>query len=200
MRALVSGKDAAVILPFDLVVGDVLHNGVGFLFIDKPDDLCDKLFRIIPEHIELIFPQILQNGNHSPPGQHGALGNLTDEVVLKVTGMDFAQCLGPGLHIAEGIPTVKFMLVHFILLAAHSCSVLQLRNKQPVIDMRDGFPNQFFTIERHRICILVVDLVPECLELRLGKVFVQRILFHLGFMTVHNHILEGAFIIDGLDQ
>ena len=66
--------------------------------------------------------------------------------------------------------------------------------------MRDSFPDQFITIKGYRIRILVVDLLPECLELRLGKVLVQRVLFHLGFMAVHNHILEGTFIIDSLNQ
>ena len=97
----------------------------------------DKLFRIVPEHIELIFPQVFQNGNHRPPGQHGALGHLADEVIRKMAGVNFLQSLGAGPHISEGIPEAKLMLVHFVLLAVHGCGILQLRDKQPVISFSD---------------------------------------------------------------
>ena len=51
----------------------------------------DKLFRIVPEHIELIFPQVFQNGDHRPPGQYGALGHLADEVIRKMAEVNFLQ-------------------------------------------------------------------------------------------------------------
>ena len=129
MGASGSGKDATVVFPVNPVIRDVLHNGIGYLFIDEPNDLCDKLFRIVPEHIELIFPQFFQNGDPRPPGQHSALGHLADEVIRKMAGVDFLQSLGAGPHISEGIPAAKLTLVHFVLLAAHGCGILQLREK-----------------------------------------------------------------------
>lgn len=39
MGTPVSGKDATVVFPVNPVIRDVLHNGIGFLFIDEPNDL-----------------------------------------------------------------------------------------------------------------------------------------------------------------
>lgn len=68
IHALVSREDSVVIAPFDGVVGDMIHNGSGFLFIDKPDNLSDEFFRVILEHRELLRPQPFQDGDNRPPG------------------------------------------------------------------------------------------------------------------------------------
>src|SRR5699024_11861049 len=62
--------------------------------------------------------------------------------------------------------------------------VLEFRNKEPVIDVRDCLLDQLIAVKLHRVSILVIDLLPERLELLFGKVLVQRILLHLGFVAV----------------
>ena len=44
MGASGSGKDATVVFAVNPVIRDVLHNGIGFLFIDEPNDLWINSF------------------------------------------------------------------------------------------------------------------------------------------------------------
>ena len=46
----------------------------------------------------------------------------------------------------------------------------------------------------------MVDLTPQSLKLTLGKVLVERIFLNLGFVTVGEHILENAVVIDSLNE
>ena len=66
--------------------------------------------------------------------------------------------------------------------------------------MSNGFLNQLFTIKGNSISILVVDVVPKCLEFLLVEIIVQRIIRHLGFVTIGDHILQNAFIKYSLYQ
>ena len=46
----------------------------------------------------------------------------------------------------------------------------------------------------------MVNQVPQFLELLFLEVLVQRILLDLCFVAVANHVLQDAFVIDGLNE
>ena len=66
--------------------------------------------------------------------------------------------------------------------------------------MGNGLANQLGAVELHRVGILVVNFTPQSLELFLGKILIQRIFFHFRFMTIGEHILKNAVIINRLNK
>ena len=108
--------------------------------------------------------------------------------------------LCPGLFARKRIAAVNFVLIHVRLLASNGSRVLQLRNKQLFINVGNGLANQLGAIELHRVGILVVNFTPQSLKLFLGKILIQRIFLHLRFMTIGEHILKNAVIINRLNK
>ena len=117
-----------------------------------------------------------------------------------MTGMRLPQCLCTGAFPAKGISTLQFMLVHFVLLTAYRCGILQLGHKQLVVDVIHGLLHQLCAVERNRVGIFVVDFFPKSLKFLFGKVLVQRVLFHLGLVAVGEHIRQNLFVIHRLNQ
>ena len=66
--------------------------------------------------------------------------------------------------------------------------------------MRNSFCDKFLTVKFYSIGILVVNLLPQGLELFLSKVFVERVIFDLGFVTVRDHLLNHTVIVYGLNE
>ena len=66
--------------------------------------------------------------------------------------------------------------------------------------MGNGLANQLGAVELHRVGILVVNFTPQSLKLFLGKILIQRIFLHLRFMTIGEHILKDAVIINRLNK
>ena len=66
--------------------------------------------------------------------------------------------------------------------------------------MVNRLTNQLIAVKLNGISILMIDLLPQCLELSSCKVIIQRIIFHLCLVTIGKHILENTVIINGLNQ
>ena len=147
-----------------------------------------------------IHPQAGQNPCNCATSQNRAFCNLADQIVLNPAGFCVLQGLGTSLSGLEGITTFYFVLIHLRFLLTHRSGVLQLRNNQLVLNMSNSFLNQLFTIKRNRISILVVDVVPKCLEFLLIEIIIQRVVRHLGIVTIGDHILQDAFIKHSLHQ
>lgn len=124
LRCLFSREDGAVIFAFNGVVGNMLYYHCSFLLIDEPDDLRDELLRVVPEHIELIHTDALQDCRNCAPCQNGALCNFSDEVVLDLTGFGVLERLRPGSFAGEGCSTLDFILVHLCFLPPDGGRVL----------------------------------------------------------------------------
>ena len=52
LRVFFGCKDCAIVFSFNSIVRNMIYNHCSFLLIDKPDNLCNKFFRIISKHIE----------------------------------------------------------------------------------------------------------------------------------------------------
>ena len=46
----------------------------------------------------------------------------------------------------------------------------------------------------------MINFMPQCLEFFLIEIVIQRIVLHLGFMTIREHILQNTVIINCLNQ
>ena len=66
--------------------------------------------------------------------------------------------------------------------------------------MGNGVADQLGAVKIDGVGVLVVDLTPQRLKLFLGKVLVKRVILNLGFVTVGEHILENAIVIDRLNE
>lgn len=200
LAALVSSEDVAVIAANGLIVGDMLHNHGGLLLIDEPDDLGDKLLRIVLEHEDFVPTKAGEDPGNSAPGQDGAFRNFSDEIVLDTAALGVLEGLSTSFGGLEGIAPLHLVPIHRGLLLSHGGGILQLRDHQLVINVSDGLADQFVTVEGNRVGILVIDLLPKLLEFLAVEVIIQRIVLDLGIVTVGEHILQRRIIEDGLDQ
>ena len=86
-----------------------------------------------------------------------------------------------------------------MLLAAGN-GILQLCHEHLVINMRDCLSNQLITVKFYGISIFVVNIIPKHLEFLLVEVIIQCILLNLRLMAIRDHIIEGMFIKDALNE
>lgn len=200
LAALFGGKDVVFVGTADLVVGNMIHDHRGLLFVDELDDLGDELLRIVLEHQELISTESGQNSGDSSAGQNGSFCDFAHQIILYGAGMGMAKGLGAGFGGFEGIAPSHFVTVHLRLLLAHGGGVLKLRDHQLVVHMGDGLLNKLFAVEGHRVGVLAVDLVPEGLEFLLIEVVVEGIVLDLGIVAVGDHILQNRLVEDGLNE
>ena len=193
-------KDRAVVFSLNGIVGDMLHNHSGLLLIDQPDHFRNKLFRVVLEHIELVGTDTLQDCRCRFACELCAVGNFANQIILDLACFRVFEGLCPGLFVRKRIAAVNFVLIHVRLLASNGSRVLQFRNKQLFINVSNGLANQLGAVELHRVGILVVNFTPQSLKLFLGKILIQRIFFHFRFMTIGEHILKNAVIINRLNK
>ena len=142
----------------------------------------------------------MQDSRNRAPCQNSTLCDFPDEVVLDLTGFGVLECLRAGLFAGEGCSTLDLVLIHLRFLPPDGGRVLQLGNKELFINMGNGVADQLGAVKIDGVGVLMVDLTPKRLKLFLGKVLVKRIFLNLGFVTVGEHILEDAVIIDCLNE
>ena len=90
--------------------------------------------------------------------------------------------------------TIDGVLVHICRLMSGGNCVLKSGNCHFVIDMLDGFGNQFYAVKINSVGILVIDVFPKCLKFLFEKIFIERIIWRLGLMAVFNKIGENTLI------
>ena len=120
----------------------MLYDHCGFLLIDKPDDLCDELLRVVLEHIELIHTDALQDSRNRAPCQNSTLCDFPNKVILDLTGFGVFECLRVGLFAGEGCSTLDLILVHLRFLPSDGGCVLQFGNKELFVNMCNGVADQ----------------------------------------------------------
>lgn len=149
LRCLFSREDGAVIFALNGIVENMLHDHCGFLFVDESDDLCDELLRVIPEHIELIHTDALQDRRNRAPCQNSTLCDFSDEVILDLTGFGVLECLCPGLFTGEGCSTLDLVLIHLRFLPSDGGRVYSFVKSQDGIDEVGWFaesPSHFHSV------------------------------------------------------
>ena len=182
LAALFSGEDVVVVCAAGHVIGDMVDDHRGFLLINHQNGFGNELFGVPPEHIKSYLADALQDGCNSAAGQMGSLRNLANQVIRDTAAFPMGQRLGFGLCSLEGITTLHLILVHLRFLGANRGGVLQFRDKQLLVNGSNGLGDKFLTLERTGVGILVVNQVPQLLELFLLEVFVQRILLDLCYI------------------
>ena len=100
----------------------------------------------------------------------------------------------------EAVTTTHHVCIQSIPLCSMTDGVLQLADIEFTVNMRDCFGNQFIRIEINSIGVLVIDGIPEFLELCFFKPSVQRIFQNLWLVGIRKHLLENACVINRLHQ
>ena len=133
-------------------------------------------------------------------GQDGSLRNFSKQIIRNLPIYCVFQCFSASLCSIEAVTTTYHVCIQSIPLCSMTDGVLQLADIEFTVNMRDCLGNQFIGIEINSIGVLVVDGIPEFLELCFFKPSVQRIFQNLWLVGIRKHLLENACVINRLHQ
>ena len=193
-------KDTAVIAAFNRIIGDMLYDHGGFLLFDQASDLHDELFRVALIHCKRRRLDSLQNRRNGAAGAEGFLCNFSKQIIRNLPMYCVFQRFSASLCSIEAVTTTHHICIQSIPLCSMTDGVLQLADIEFTVNTRDCFGNQFIGVEINGIGVLVVDGIPEFLELCFFKPSVQRIFQNLWLVGIRKHLLENACVINRLHQ
>lgn len=179
-------EDGGIVFALDPVVADVVHDHRGLLLDDQTADLGDELLRVVPEHAELVRSDTLEDPRGATPGDGRGLGDLAEQVVFDAVGrVDVEVARVAAVRLAlEVLAHGQIRTGRLPALDALGDGVRELGHHELGINLPDRVPDQFVVVEVHGVRVLVVDALPELLELLLLEIGVQVVAADLPFERV----------------
>ena len=171
----------------------MVNDHIRLLLDDQPSYLRDELFWIFPEHEEPVRPDALEDARRATTRDGRGLCDFAKQIVFHAIGGIDIQIIGAGVVLVEVRAVRELVSRSVLLLDATRDRVGQFRHDQMLVDRIDGFFDELVVIETDGVRVLVVDALPEFLELLLLPVRVEWIPVYLAFQRVADEHLGGAF-------
>jgi len=159
----------------NFIITQPLNNNRRLLLFDQAGSFSNEVFRILTELLEHNGVDTPENFSNALAGEIGVASKLTQKVVLDHRVNENFIALDRSLLKLETLATLELDIGNLLFLSAGMDGILERADPQLLVQCTNTVANQFRGVKLNPVDSLMVDPVPELLELFFVEVVVQRI-------------------------